>query len=149
MNNIWSSEALIVIFWNVTPCSVVDSYWCFGGTAASIFRSSFHQVHPKCWYLSTRLHFVASQKIVISTLCRMKEKHCIQVWHHCFWFAGSRLCHRAAHLQPADAPQEPLRTSRGLLESLRCRCVFIFLFLRHRQCLERDLDATQHLFPAR
>lgn len=45
---------------------------------------------------------------------------------------GRWICHRTPYLQPADPPQEPLWTSGRLLESLRCRCLFIFLFLRHR-----------------
>jgi hypothetical protein len=61
----------ITVFWDVTPCVVVDRYKYFGRFFAFIFRvkvtSSLKKqvrVHPKCWYLFTGIHGVTAEKIV-------------------------------------------------------------------------------------
>jgi hypothetical protein len=58
-----------MVFWDVAPCSPVESYHCFRGTCCLHLQGMRWRQHfpPKCWCLSIRLHGVTSQKTIIFT----------------------------------------------------------------------------------
>jgi hypothetical protein len=55
----------IMVFYDVTPCSLVDRYQYSRGTCCLHHHPPWRwrqQILPKCWYLSTQQHSVISQK---------------------------------------------------------------------------------------
>jgi len=52
------------VFWVVTPCSVVVGYRCFRGSCC--------HGPLKCWYATTTLHGIATQKILTWNITTMK-----------------------------------------------------------------------------
>jgi hypothetical protein len=53
----------IMVFWDVTPCSLVDRYQNFGKTWCF-----HHEVPSKCWCPSSKLQSIISQKAETSMM---------------------------------------------------------------------------------
>jgi hypothetical protein len=62
----------IMVFWIVTPCSLILKYLCSRGTCCLHLQEGDgrwrQQVISKCWYLSAELHSITFQKTVMLTL---------------------------------------------------------------------------------
>jgi hypothetical protein len=82
---LWSFTACygiaLLLFWDVTPCSLVDRYQHIGGTCClhlHVRRVTLvpwrwrHRVCPKRWYLSTKLHGVALQNTLFITFAAVR-----------------------------------------------------------------------------
>jgi hypothetical protein len=71
------------IFWEVTPCGLVQVYWCFTGMyrlhlqSQRIGWASIQYIPPKYQSTSTRLYNINSQKIALFIVTAVRPSKCL------------------------------------------------------------------------
>jgi hypothetical protein len=96
------------VFWNVTSCTLVNKYSCFGGNCGLHIwgrRRWGQQVCPKSWYLSVKLQDVTFQWTVILGKCSLHD------WR---WFTYSEhdwyvcVCQNSCYVQATVTQKLPV-----------------------------------------
>jgi hypothetical protein len=76
----------IIVFWDVTRCNLAGSFEHFRGTYYPHLQSrrvdaSFSEdqgsrhVPLKCWHLSTKLHYITPQKVILRKCHTVKNQY--------------------------------------------------------------------------
>jgi hypothetical protein len=117
----------ITVFCYVTPYSLIDRRWCFGGICYLYVQSSILKMKTadssQHWYISTRLHGVILQKIIMRTWYKISTYELVkQTIHKLSWSFLVSLRHSVLSVLLLT---QDLRTK---VRFFSCRIIFISSF---------------------